>query len=585
MTAIEPTGVAMHPSRTKWTVKFNVPVKTASRGFVRLKSVRNGGGWKITTSGGIATQGSIYSSQVTVSDDGLSAEVSYNRGDRLTANEDYLFFGEIVGDLFVPKNPNPNCTVAGIKLSRFDAWTFKIKDYNPPRLTFRWPNRNNRIKGGNFTVTWYSSERPHFDRCELVSSLAEEPSPLNCSDARWISGSMDLSEGDYILRVTTADSQNNTAVWEGGFTIDKQAPSVNILKAPAKVANTEGANRHFALACTGSSDRCKLDIVVRNHRMELPTTTSWLSPSQTYAFDVATLGLESGKTYRLEAFATDEAGNVGSTVFYEWKVDRTTPQFTLSQSVAPVTCEADLNSVNEPTVTSVGPSGNHSISFSDAIEECKVVRTWTVTDGAGNSASKTQDLSMAVRDVQLKLLQTVTMSCDSSRQLGYVETSASVRHDCFKGHVPHDLAASDSIGPPPHPCPGRWSRTFTATSRCDGAAVMAVQSVATVDLCPASACGRSEQPPRGVCISGRCSCNRPWYGTNCHVKILEPKLQESAIVLDTEEGRDFKYAPSLLEGNKPLAWNLTSGPGEKKAHRYNKSWTSLAVATSFLQTG
>ncbi len=358
------------------------------------------------------------------------------------------------------------------------------------------------------------------------------------------SENMTFQDGDYVLQVTTEDDQNNTAVWNAEFTVDTVAPEFDIISSPAKVANTQGANRHFVFSCL--AERCRFVVVVLNHRVPTPVVTKWIDGGERHQFDIARLGLGSGKSYTLEVYAEDEARNAGQKKSYNWTVDRTTPEFVPSQPSSPLACEDDLLTVIEPNVTRIGLARNYSISFSDTVEQCQVSRLWTVTDAAGNSAAKTQTLPIGITDGQLEFLPFVTVTCDSSQSGGgfNVTSSASVKTACFVGFALFNITYTEDHAPGSYPCPGSWLRRYVASSSCgDGFELRGNQTIRTVDVCPASACGRSFDPPRGFCLSGQCGCNKPWYGDNCDVKILEPKLGTESETVVLEEGRGFAYAP------------------------------------------
>ncbi len=59
---------------------------------------------------------------------------------------------------------------------------------------------------------------------------------------------------------------------------------------------------------------------------------------------------------------------------------------------------------------------------------------------------------------------------------------------------------------------------------------------------------RSSNPPQGICISGKCSCLRPFYGEDCQTKILDPKLDKENLDFELEEGQDFTFQPGIIEG-------------------------------------
>ncbi len=440
-----------------------------------------------------------------------------------------------------------------------------MENLSPPRLTFTWSNRWKRFRGSeNFTISWTSSEEPHTDTCQLLRVNGQGGArDVNCTDSRWISDSIALEEGEYILRVTTEDAYGNAGIYDAGFTVDVTPPEAVLERAPPTVANTEGHNRYFLITC--SEANCRFEVAVLNHRGAPPAVTGYYyGPGNAYSFDVGALGLENGKTYTLQISVKDAAGNVGPTRTYNWTIDRTAPEVVVSNVASTVGCEAELSSVAKPNVTLRGASGKagYQVTYADRIEECRVERTWTVIDSAGNSASRGQTLPMRVEDAELQLLPFLAINCDSSGNTTVVvPNSASVKSNCFAGHVPFAIDMREDVSS--YPCPGSWTRRYTVRDPCRANQSVAAgnQTVRTVDVCPASACGRTAVPARGVCISGSCSCNRPWYGENCNVEIFEPRIEQPSAPLELEEGRDLTFTPNLLQGTAPVSWELISGPG------------------------
>ncbi len=95
-----------------------------------------------------------------------------------------MYYIETPSKFFVPNSTDPHCATESIRLPSVDFWTFRVKDFNPPRLTFHWPNADTtKVDGKNFTISWKSSEYPHFDRCQLVTAGITQA--LNCSDSNW----------------------------------------------------------------------------------------------------------------------------------------------------------------------------------------------------------------------------------------------------------------------------------------------------------------------------------------------------------------------------------------------------------------
>nr|XP_006822956.1 PREDICTED: uncharacterized protein LOC100371179 [Saccoglossus kowalevskii] len=78
-------------------------------------------------------------------------------------------------------------------------------------------------------------------------------------------------------------------------------------------------------------------------------------------------------------------------------------------------------------------------------------------------------------------------------------------------------------------------------------------------LCPVGACGKSDTPPHGICVFGKCSCFLPWIGDDCNDELLQPVI---AAVNNTfvKEGAPYEEQLWLKEGNGPFEWSLYMAP-------------------------
>ena len=65
--------------------------------------------------------------------------------------------------------------------------------------------------------------------------------------------------------------------------------------------------------------------------------------------------------------------------------------------------------------------------------------------------------------------------------------------------------------------------------------------------CPASACGNGENPPRGHCLFGGCSCYLPWAGPNCDLELVPPVVSPVELVQSAEEGDLYTLSLSLTQ--------------------------------------
>jgi len=63
-------------------------------------------------------------------------------------------------------------------------------------------------------------------------------------------------------------------------------------------------------------------------------------------------------------------------------------------------------------------------------------------------------------------------------------------------------------------------------------------------VCPASACGSKQTPPRGSCSMGNCLCNQPWLGSDCTILGLPPQI----VQIDAQnlpEGKPYQYVLNI----------------------------------------
>ncbi len=565
--SVEPNKKALHPSAVQWTLRFNTEVRKTGGGHLRLYRVSSPG-WNIDGRTG-HDGGRIYPSSISVSSDGRSAAVALPARHGLADGKDERYFVQFSGDVFVASNVNDSAAglcpgVDRVRLPARDFWMFKLRDANPPRLTFTWSNewKMARPWGSSpaFSISWTSSERPHSDSCELVRVAGGGESwAVPCANATWTPSSSDLSKGGlHLLRVSTADAENNTAVWDAEFTVDLKPPVAAVVHGPsAPVANTAGDNAYFDLACADADGgRCRLVIKLNNVPIGATTTPFLSSAKHTYRYGVAAMGLKEGLTYTLEVIPTDLAGNVGSTLTHTWTIDKASPALSVRQN-ATVACESDLPALPPPSITNRRASKEYTVAFTDLVESCRVVRTWRVTDSAGNTAAIAQSIAIDRRsDARLLFLPSVRLRCDSSSQAANESypTSATVHSTCFK-QVVFNVSSVDSASPS---CPGVWNRTFVAADTCTNRTIRGTQVVETADVCPPEACGRGLR--RGVCMAGRCKCNRNWYGDNCQTLILPPLIAAASKSLNVslDEGQDFAFMPSQTQGTPPLTWTVES---------------------------
>ncbi len=138
LVSVEPNKVALLPSQTSWKVTFNTRMKKTGSGHLGLRFVRgvkSGSTWKVPTGLSSYHPANIYPSSVTMSDDGLSANVSYPHGDRLDDTDGTVYYFEMYGIMFEPINATTTCS-RPVTLPSLDFWMFRCPLYKPANGRF-----------------------------------------------------------------------------------------------------------------------------------------------------------------------------------------------------------------------------------------------------------------------------------------------------------------------------------------------------------------------------------------------------------------------------------------------------------------
>ena len=250
-------------------------------------------------------------------------------------------------------------------------WRFTIADLTPPVLTFL-PYK--MYSGGSIDIAWTYDE-PATSRCLIQSPLSI--SRTTCNDKLSL---FNLTEGDFTLFVQASDVSSNAKQYQTSWYVDLQAPIVSITSKPPLIINKPSAT--FTMSC---SDRSPCQLWCAYHSLN-QTETTFVSCSSKYTASSLSDGV-----WEFIVYGVDDVGNVGERVTYTWTVDTIAPTI-LPLSDITVACGSpyDPSRTGIPTYsdnTDLSPSASYNDTPGTG---CRTVRTWTVTDDAGNTANVTQ---------------------------------------------------------------------------------------------------------------------------------------------------------------------------------------------------
>jgi hypothetical protein len=178
--------------------------------------------------------------------------------------------------------------------------------------------------------------------------------------------------------------------------------------------------------------------------------------------------------------AADGAGNTAMSSFTITVEDHEAPSITTPPSVT-ISVGASSAPAATGEATAADPCGTPMVSFADAFTPAacgggSILRTWTATDGGGNSSSATQTITV-VDDVPPVLTVLATAVVEAPGDTSPAATGAATAVDGASGDAlvvftdaeTHDCGASRTI-----------TRTWTATDAC-GNAASATQTISVVD--------------------------------------------------------------------------------------------------------
>ena len=255
-------------------------------------------------------------------------------------------------------------------------WRFAIKDVTPPVLTFL-PYKMH--SGGSINIAWI------YDEAALSTCLIQGPLSvfrITCNDTLTLSN---LTEGDFTLFVQASDVSGNSKQYHTSWYVDLKAPLVSITHKPPLVTN-----KHWTIFMMTCSDRSLCQLWCADHAPG-QTEPTFINCSSTYTTSSVNDGVRAFTVY-----GVDDVGNVGERVTYTWTVDTTAPTIVgLPPSDITVACGSpyDPSRTGIPTYSD-STDRSLSLSYNDSLTTgCRTVRTWTVSDHAGNTANVTQTIS------------------------------------------------------------------------------------------------------------------------------------------------------------------------------------------------
>ena len=255
-------------------------------------------------------------------------------------------------------------------------WRFTIKDVTPPVLTFL-PYK--MYSSGSIDIVWT------YDETATSTCLVQGPQSvfrITCNDTLTLSN---MTEGDFTLFVQASDVNGNAKQYQTGWYVDLKAPLVSISSKPPPIINTLSAV--FRMTC---SDRSSCQLWCADHAPN-QTEPTFAECSFTYTAFSRNDGM-----WAFSVYGVDEVGNVGERLTYTWTVDTIVP------TISPVADKTvACGSPYDPQRTGFPEHADStdrlpSLTYNDTLTTgCRTVRTWTVTDHAGNTANVTQIISFS----------------------------------------------------------------------------------------------------------------------------------------------------------------------------------------------
>ena len=478
----------------------------------------------------------------------LSQEVVFNSSREIIVLPNYLFTERnsyyLTFDRGIVQGKE-GCGPVNEPVVNETLWSFEVMDITPPVITLI---KKPVISNGTISLEWNANENVTW-ACKLTGH--NNDSIVDCSEGRWIE--YNLSEGTYKLTINATDDADNMAVYVHTFMVDLTAPEVTIIQQPRKVSNQKSSTIRYT--CNEKLNcyfQCHFYIIAPGQVQDYITTCNngvFITPT-----------LDHNATYTIVITATDQVGNRGKPVTYEWETDFEAPQISGISNLSISCTNTSPSNISRAQATddrSVFPS----VTYSDVQLRCLLERTWTAMDEAGNAANFVQHIDL-VYVPTLSFLAQISFSCDSTLDsIQIPPNTATAPNPCG---LPLTLSHEDSISV--KVCPSEFVRNWTVTV-CS-ITISQLQNITIFDLCPPYACGRNESIPRGVCSFGECQCNAPWFGEDCSTLIYEPIVRPvNNSVL--QEAQRYFVSLTLLQGTQPLSWNLITGPRRLEVDQYS----------------
>ena len=253
-------------------------------------------------------------------------------------------------------------------------WRFVIKDDTPPVLTFL---PYTMYSGGSINIGWTFDE-PANSTCVVQGPVTSFR--ITCNDSLSL---FNLTEGDFTLFVQATNFDGKAKQYQTSWYVDLKAPLVAITSKPPLITYKPSAI--FTMSCL---DRSPCQLWCTEHSLN-QTEPTFVNCSSTYTTSSVRDGV-----WAFTAYGVDGVGNVGERVTYTWTVDTIAPTILpLSDITVPCGSPYDPSRTGIPTYSD-DTDRSPLASYNDTLGTgCQTIRTWTVTDHAGNTANITQIIS------------------------------------------------------------------------------------------------------------------------------------------------------------------------------------------------
>ena len=524
-------NIIVHPSNTTWQISFDRGIQRPSESsFITFHE--------------FTTEVIVYKIDVS-----LSQEVKYTNSNVMVVTPKYAFSEKKLFYVNFDRKVVQGLLGCGpgsepVKDKFF--WRFETMDITPPIITYL---ENPSLSNSNISLSWISNENVNWS---CILSKEDNETVENCSDAIWTGYGLD--EGIYKLYINATDDAGNVARVVHTFEIDLTPPTAIIIRKPRKISNLLISTFEFSCNEVGCSYECILNFISNNMPEEIIDKYQCIVGNIYY-----TPTLEHNNSYTFSVTATDQVGNKGEPARYEWMTDFDAPHIFGVKNLSILCSDTNPEHTGEAQAMD-NTSAVVSITYRDVKFGCLIKRNWMAMDEASNTAHLIQNIDLEFSPT-VSLSSAVAFPCEStSGSIQAPSNTASAPNPCA---VPLQLTYVDSIHN--YTCPSNFVRNWTVSS-C-GNSVSLLQNVSLFDLCPPHACGRNESTPHGVCLLGKCQCNRPWYGDQCNVLIYAPVANpvNNSIL---EEAQPYTTTITLAQGTPPLSWVLVSGPNQLRVNQY-----------------